>query len=67
MHPIATTSVRLHNILLNIKYDSLVAKDRNLKFSSFQTMNNVVVIREIVSANFDGFFKGNVGKKSINV
>ena len=33
--PIATPSVCLYNILLNIKYDSLVAKDRKSLNSLF--------------------------------
>ena len=60
LHP----SICLYNILLNIKYDSLVAKDRrSLNSLFFQTMNNVAAFKKIVSATFNGFFKGDVSKK----
>ena len=58
---IATPSIYLYNILLNIKYNYLVAKD--LKFTFFQTMNNIAVFKRIVSANFDGFLKRDVSKR----
>ena len=33
------------------------------KFTFFQTTNNIAVFKKIVSANFNGFFKGDLSKK----
>ena len=59
-HPIATPLVCLYNILLNVKYDSLIIKDRRSLNSLFSNYEHVVVFKKIVSVNFDGFFKGDV-------
>ena len=66
--PIATPSICLYNILLNMKYNSLVAKNRrSLNLLFFETMNNVAVSKKTVSATFNGFFKGDASKRWINI
>ena len=57
--PIAAPSICLYNIL-NIKYKSLVRRSLNSLFF------NVVVFKNI-STNINGFFKGVVSKKWINI
>ena len=52
--PIATLTIYLYNILLNIKYEYLVAEDTRLLNSLFSSQ--VVVFKKIISANFSGFF-----------
>ena len=60
----ATPSVCFHHISLNIKYESLVAKDRrSLNLPFLKTMSTVAVFNKIVCANSDVFLIGNATKK----
>ena len=65
--PIATLSTCLYNILLNIKFNSLVANDRRSLNSLFSNHEQCRSCKKIVSANFNSFFKGDVSKKRINI